>query len=143
MPDKPLLPLGHPLVVAPPLESVHSDAPVPETVPELRILLSVPCKAMEEVTVLEVAATGICEAVMPERPFPPLATGKMPDTSAVKLTAELVTVWVDPAKCAIPTPGAEATTQVAHPKAELAKASGAVTPKYDGTPVEPVGLPNN
>jgi len=56
-------------VVAPPLESVHSAAPVPETVPELRILLSVPCKAIEEVTVLEVAATGICEAVMPERPL--------------------------------------------------------------------------
>jgi len=73
MPDKPLLPLGHPLVVAPPLESVQSDAPVPETVPELRILLSVPCKAMEEVTVLEVAATGTCEAVMPESPLlPPL-----------------------------------------------------------------------
>ena len=73
-----------------------------------------------------------------------MATGRTPVTSAeARFTAELVTVWVDPAKCAIPTPGAEATTQVAHPKAELAKASGAVTPKYDGAPVEPVGLPNS
>ena len=116
-----------------------------ESNPLLNCGISLPVlpRATEEVTVLELAAIGTCPAVMPERPFPPLATGKMPDTSAVKLTAELVTVWVDPAKCAIPTPGAEATTQVAHPKAELAKASGAVTPKYDGAPVEPVGLPNS
>jgi hypothetical protein len=92
MPDKPLLPLGHPLVVAPPLESVHSDAPVPETVPELRILLSVPCKAIEEVTVLDVAATGICEAVMPESPLPGYCG--MFNTPALREAAPLVPVVV-------------------------------------------------
>jgi len=49
----------HPEVVAPPFESVQSDAPVPETVPEVRIFVSVPWSATEDVTVVAVAATGI------------------------------------------------------------------------------------
>ncbi len=44
---------------------------------------------------------------------PPLAAGNKPATSAVaRLTAELVTVCVEPAKCARPTPGEDATMQV-------------------------------
>ena len=43
---------------------------------------------------------------------PPLAKGATPVTSAVRETRELVTVWVLPAKWAIPTPGEEATTHV-------------------------------
>ena len=55
-------------------------------------------------------ATVAVEVFAPE---PPLATGKTPVTSAVRLTSEEVTVCVLPAKCAIPTPGEDATTQVA------------------------------
>ena len=44
---------------------------------------------------------------------PPFAAGKTPVTSAVRLTSEEVTVCVLPAKCAMPTPGEDATTQVA------------------------------
>jgi hypothetical protein len=52
------------------------------------------------------------EALVPEFRF---VTGKFPVTSAfARLTAELVTVWVEPAKWAIPTPGEDATTQVGH-----------------------------
>jgi hypothetical protein len=47
------------------------------------------------------------------RPVPPLLTPSVPVTSALaKFTAELVTVCVDPAKCAMPTPGDDATTHV-------------------------------
>ena len=43
-------------------------------------------------------------------------TPRFPVTSAfARFTAEEVTVWVLPAKCAIPAPGDEATTQVAQP----------------------------
>jgi hypothetical protein len=45
---------------------------------------------------------------------PPFAIGRMPDTSAVSDTAELVAVCVDPAKWAIPAAGELATTHVAH-----------------------------
>ena len=42
-----------------------------------------------------------------------LVTGRFPVTSApARFTAELVTVCVDPAKCAMPTPGEDATTHV-------------------------------
>jgi hypothetical protein len=44
---------------------------LPEIVPELKIFVSVPCNAIDEVTVLAVAATGIWLAVMPERPLLP------------------------------------------------------------------------
>ena len=37
------MPEGHPVVVAPPFASVQISAPVPDIVPELRSLLSVPC----------------------------------------------------------------------------------------------------
>ena len=40
-------------------------------------------------------------------------TGKFPVTSAVaRFTALLVAVWVEPAKCAMPTPGDDAATHV-------------------------------
>lgn len=171
----------HPVVVAPPLASVQSVAPVPATVPELRRFVSVPWMALEDVTVLAVAAIGTCVAVMPDKPFPPVAqvgqpiapvtltvigdeplspaeptlaigiavgirdtfnvplvmleafvvsvvaefarpfdpaesvpifvAGRRPVTSEpARLTAELVTVCVDPAKWAIPAPGDEAST---------------------------------
>ena len=45
-------------------------------------------------------------------PVPPFAIGSVPLTSAVSDTAELVTVCVDPAKWAMPTPGDAARTQV-------------------------------
>jgi hypothetical protein len=52
------------------------------------------------------------EALVPLFRF---VTGRLPVTSEfARLTAELVTVCVLPAKCAIPTPGEEATTQVGH-----------------------------
>lgn len=73
-PDPPPPPV-HDAVVAPPFPSVQSVRPdEPATVPAVRILVSVPCKAMLEVTVLAVAATGICPAVMPDKPPPPPAT---------------------------------------------------------------------
>jgi hypothetical protein len=55
--------------------------------------------------------------VVEEAPVPPLrfVTGRLPVTSPLaRFTALDVTVWVDPAKWAMPTPGEEATTQVAH-----------------------------
>lgn len=49
------------------------------------------------------------------------AVGRTPLTSAVSETAELVTVCVDPTKCAIPAPGEDALTTV---DARLARAIG-------------------
>jgi len=89
----------------------------------------------ELVSVVDEPAIGIWPVVRPEMPVLPLAdahvpsprqnveddapvpefrlvTGRLPDTSAVRLTADEVTVCVDPAKWATPTPGEEATTQV-------------------------------
>ncbi len=48
------------------------------------------------------------------KPVPPFAVPSVPVTSApAKLTAELVTACVDPAKWAMPTPGDEEVTHVA------------------------------
>ena len=69
IPDRPAF--EHPTVVAPPLESTQSVLASPEMVPAVRIATSVPCKGIDEVTVVEVAASGICPPVIPERP-PPL-----------------------------------------------------------------------
>jgi hypothetical protein len=65
-------------------------------------------------TAVALVALGIVPAAALDAFVPPLAIGKTPETSAVRLTAELVTVWVDPAKWAIPATGDEATTHVAH-----------------------------
>jgi len=64
------------------------------------------------VQVLAVLRRGI---FAPDVPVATLAAGSSPVTSAVKDTRDDVTVCVLPAKCAIPTPGEEETTQVAHP----------------------------
>ena len=69
IPDKPAF--KHPAVVAPPLESVQSVAATPETVPALRIEVSVPCIALDEVTVVALAAIGTWLTVIPESPLPP------------------------------------------------------------------------
>lgn len=73
-------------------------------------------------TVTPVPATTPGDAV----PLPPLATGRMPLTSAVRLTALLVAVCVPPAKCATPAPGDEATTHVGHESVLPDKLSGAL-----------------
>jgi hypothetical protein len=53
-------------------------------------------------------------ALKPELPTAPI--GNCPVTSApAKFTALLVSVCVDPAKCAIPTPGDDAKTHVGQP----------------------------
>lgn len=46
-------------------------AAVPEMVPDVSMAESVPCNAILLVTVLAVAATGICPVVIPDIPEPP------------------------------------------------------------------------
>jgi len=64
------VPAVHPTVVAPPFASVQRVAAVPDTVPEVRIFASVPCKALLLVTVDAPAAIGTCPVVMPDKPLP-------------------------------------------------------------------------
>jgi len=44
-------------------------APVPDTVPAVKMALSVPCRALLLVTVDAVAAIATCPAVMPDKPL--------------------------------------------------------------------------
>jgi hypothetical protein len=110
-----------PLVVASTLNSaaVIADA-LPRTSPVSVLPVPVPPLAIEigVVRVLHVAqpmapAALIVMGDVPLNPALPTALmGSWPVTSAARFTAELVTVCVEPAKWARPTPGAVATTQV-------------------------------
>jgi hypothetical protein len=86
------LPLGKAQVLLLGIAKVGLKAPVKVTLPE-RVSVNVPLLT----------------------PSPPLAGPKIPVTSAVSDTSELVTVCVLPAKWAIPAPGVVATTHVGQP----------------------------